>query len=338
MSNFRLVIVAPTWTPILEQLIQTTQDYYDLSVLTKRTENLTFSSEKLEILQCFDELSPWEVLKLTPWLLQKTPALYHFVLTEKYSNKELMALSTLASFIRGIPRNTFSYSLNCYLDSWSRFLLKPLMENETPLNIWGHTPLLNSQKPNQTGNLLIPARTHLKKHWYFPFAISTWSETQKTILRTLLQLNPQIQVAIPEWGDYPLRKRNVWRAEFQNHQGNINMPFMVDFDNLPQNINTLILAGGSYLPWNESELIVTAQLRIPIIMDEDQVEGLEAPWKHGDQIWILNKNRIREGLLEFMNQQDTPLSYESLQKLSYFQDHRSNQLLRAFSEKFNLIE
>jgi hypothetical protein len=105
-----------------------------------------------------------------------------------------------------------------------------------------------------------------------------------------------------------------------------------------QNSSVLLLAGGSYLPWNESELIHMAQHRIPIIVDEEQAKSLEAPWKHGDQIWILKKNQVREDLLEFMNKQGASLSYESIESLSYFQDHRSNQLLRAFSEKFNLIE
>lgn len=339
MSNFRLVIIAPTWTPILEQLIQTTQDYYDLSILTKRAENLTFFSDKVEILQCFEELSPWEVVKLAPWLLQKTPALYHFVLTEEYTTKELMALSTLASLIRGIPRNTYSYSLNCYLDSWSRFLLKPLIENEVPLNIWGHTPsLISSHQHTLNSNYLMPVKVQQNNYWYFPFAISTWSEPQKIILQTLFQLNSSCQVAIPNWGNYPLRKRHLWRNMFHKYQDNIRIPFSVDFENILQNISVLVLAGGSYLPWNEAELIHLAQHRIPIIIDQEQAKSLEAPWKHGDQIWILKKPHIREGLLEFMNKQNASLTYESIQSLSYFQDHRSNQLLRALSEKFNLIE
>jgi hypothetical protein len=338
MTNFRLVIVAPTWTPILEQLIQTTQDYYDLSILTRKAENLSFFSEKVEVLQYFEELSPWEVLKLSPWILQKTPALYHFILTESHTTKELVALSTLVSIIRSIPRNTFTYSLNCSLDSWSRFLLKPLLENETPLNIWGHNPLISSHQHSSTNNHLMPVRTQQNKFWYFPFVIANWSNSQKKILRTILQLNPNTEIAIPNWGNYPLRKRHLWRSDFQKYQENIHLPFNMDFDNLVQNISVLILAGGSYLPWSESELIHLAQHRIPIIIDEDQAQRLEAPWIHGDQIWILSKKQIREDLLMFMDKNQSTLTFESLQNLSYFQDHRSNQLLRAFSEKFNLIE
>jgi hypothetical protein len=184
----------------------------------------------------------------------------------------------------------------------------------------------------------MPVRTQQNKFWYFPFVIANWSNSQKKILRTILQLNPNTEIAIPNWGNYPLRKRHLWRSDFQKYQENIHLPFNMDFDNLVQNISVLILAGGSYLPWSESELIHLAQHRIPIIIDEDQAQRLEAPWIHGDQIWILSKKQIREDLLMFMDKNQSTLTFESLQNLSYFQDHRSNQLLRAFSEKFNLIE
>lgn len=339
MSQYHLVIVAPNWTPMLEQLILTTQDYYEVSVLTKKTESLSFSCEKVEVLQCFEELSPWEVVKLSPWLLQKTPALYHFILSEEHNTKELVALSTLASLIRGLPRNNFSYSLNCYLDSWSRFLLKPLLENQSPVNIWSHTPALTATRQlSSESNQLIPAKPQHNNYWYFPYSIATWSNQQNVILKTLLQLHPNLQIAITDWGNHPLRKRHIWRSDFQKDLNRIHLPYHVNIDSLAQNVKVVLLAGGSFLPWNESELIHLAQNRIPIILDEDQVQSLEAPWKHGDQVWILRKNQIREGILEFISLKKQSLTYASLQDLSYFQDHRSNQLLRALSEKFNLIE
>jgi hypothetical protein len=339
MSQYHLIIVAPSWTPMLEQMIVTTQDYYEVAVLTKKTDSLSFSSDKVEVLQCFDELSPWEVVKLSPWLLQKTPALYHFILTEKHSTKELVALSTLASLIRSIPRNNFSYSIHCYLDSWSRFLLRPLFENQTPLNIWSHTPLLSlNRQLISERNHLIPAKPQCHNYWLFPFSIASWSIQQNVILKTLLQLDSHVEVAVKDWGDYPVRKRHLWRNDFHENLNRIHLPFQVDLESLAQNTKVILLAGSSFLPWNESEMIHFAQIRIPLIIDEEQAQSLEAPWKHGDQIWILRKNQFREGMLAFISKKAHALSYTSLQELSYFQDHQSNQLLRALSEKFNLIE
>lgn len=391
-SQVRLILIAPYWTEQVEQLIAITKDNFDVSVLTSKIENFQYHADKVEVLQCFGTLSPWEMIKMTPWFLQKQPAVFHFFINYSFSASELMGLSSLISMIKSLPSSQCTYSLSVPQTTWGRLLLKPLFDGSEPLSIWNPSNLI-SKTLSQT-NILTPKsgnsfftatnsrdrnsssfdkngmfndseatqknssrvdiydsdsdsysdsdRLHIQnnpikltqnKIWLIPYPVSEWTSQQKKILKVLLHLKPDIQIAIPDWGNYPLRKRHHWRNEFLLYSHQIHIPFRFSWDTIRNSVETIVFAGGFYIPWNEMDLIQLAQNQKTIIIDHEQRKNLEAPWSHADQLWILQKEQLREDLLKFFQSKDSAVRFQNLDLLLQFQDYKSNQLLRAISEK-----
>ncbi len=352
---------ATTWQ--LAQALKAQQ--HEVVFLTSHKETID-NTNGIEFMAYFRKWSLLEGLKIIPGLFGLNAQILHLVLDEDSLNPAQLVLATyakshpqciLTTSLMHIKRGLSRKNPVRYLIEESDIVTCSTIENLAELRG------LNIKTRRQGRGILPPAlpienslesmtididdqensvKTFIenKKFVVIPFFEKSFDHKSEYFLR-LLAISKKYNLVL--WGSYShwsLRQRKQFTQWFSENNSDNN--WLVTGD-VPQAMSqqllaqceSLILAGLVLTPIELTEYFMKA---IPnhctLVLDSSQASVHGTLWKHGQNCWILNYNKLHSELVQLLNRNRLKTNEKVIEKLAQeknWLDHPMNELNRLYN-------
>lgn len=325
-----LVFICPVWSRELEELLLVTRESFSIKVLTQR-QNLDFTDDYIEVLQCLESYSPLELGKLLPWLLQLPQPRFHLLLPVKANHRQLAGIGALLSMIKALPHVSVTHS-PWPQGTWSFPIWLKAFQNlfDQEMSVIGRRTL-SLPENNRAREALSSQMTSLQPYqrtWVFASSQYLEQEWQK-ILLPLLSRRENI-LELWNWEQLSIRRQNLLRQQFASHWEQFRTRPPRSLFEEWGDIQFLVLIGDTRLLFSETDLLDLAiNHGVNIVMDTFHREKLGGPWKDGDTFWLWQTAQTENDERPWNNPYKL-LPFSSKNRLEEYRDQLSNRILRSF--------